>query len=158
LPGRPRWALYDAERDRIYANIRDPPQILVIDAQRVAVEAALAVPSDGPHGLWLDDGRLFCAADGGRLVVLERDSGEVLASMPLPGVPDVVMHDPGLHRLYVAVGDPGLVCNFDSAELRLVEIVTTEAGAHTMGWDPDHRRLWVFCPRSHGAAIFEERA
>jgi DNA-binding beta-propeller fold protein YncE len=158
LPGRPRWALYDAEHDRIYANILDPPQVVVIDARRAAVDTALGVPCEGPHGLWLDDGRLYCAADGGRLVVLERESGEVLASMPLPGVPDVVMHDPSLHRLYVAVGDPGLVCSFDTAELRLVEIVTTEAGAHTMGWDPDRRRLWVFCPRSHGAAIFEERA
>ncbi|HEY3185566.1 MAG TPA: hypothetical protein VGJ77_22165 [Gaiellaceae bacterium] len=158
LPGRPRWALYDAERDRVYANIRDPPQVVVIDAQRIAVDAAFAVPSEGPHGLWLDNGRLFCAADGGRLVVLEPDGGEVLASMPLPGVPDVVMHDPSLRRLYVAVGDPGLVCSFDSAKLELVEIVATEAGAHTMGWDPDRRRLWVFCPTSHGAAIYEERA
>ena len=32
LPGRPRWALYDESRDRVYANIRDPAQIAVIDA------------------------------------------------------------------------------------------------------------------------------
>src|SRR5207244_12479488 len=24
LPGRPRWAVYDAERNRVYANQRDP--------------------------------------------------------------------------------------------------------------------------------------
>ena len=48
------------------------------------------MPAAGPHGLWLDRDRLFCAADGGDLVVLDRDSGEVLASLPLPGVPDVV--------------------------------------------------------------------
>ena len=28
LPGRPRWALYDESRDRVYANIRDPAQIV----------------------------------------------------------------------------------------------------------------------------------
>jgi hypothetical protein len=33
------------------------------------------------------------------LAVLDRDSGELVASLPLPGVPDVVMHDPELARL-----------------------------------------------------------
>src|SRR5438128_8445827 len=36
LPGRPRWALYDEERDRIYANIREPAEIAVIDCDRTA--------------------------------------------------------------------------------------------------------------------------
>jgi len=157
LPGRPRWAVYDAERDRVYANIRDPTEIVVIDAERMLIERVFEVPSEGPHGLWLDSGRLFCAADGGDLVVLDADTGEVRASLPLPGVPDVVMHDPGLRRLYVAIGDPGVVCSFDSGRLEHVETVETEKGAHTAGWDPVARRLYVFCPASSGAAVYEER-
>jgi len=156
LPGRPRWALYDEERDRVYANIREPAQIVVIDAERVAIDGAYPVPSAGPHGLWLDGGRLFCAADGGALIVLDRDSGELLTSLPLPGVPDVVMHDPDLQRLYVAIGEPGLVCSFDSDRLEHIETVETEQGAHTIGWDPDGRCLYVFCPESGGAMVFEE--
>ena len=157
LPGRARWAVYDGERDRVYANIRDPTEIVVIDAERMLIERVFEVPSDGPHGLWLDSGRLFCAADGGDLVVLDADTGEVRASLPLPGVPDVVMHDPGLRRLYVAIGDPGVVCSFDSGRLEHVETVETEKGAHTAGWDPVRRRLYVFCPASSGAAVYEER-
>jgi sugar lactone lactonase YvrE len=129
----------------------------VIDADRPAIERAFPVPSEGPHGLWLDSGRLFCAADGGALVVLDRDGGEVLASLPLPGVPDVVMHDPDLRRLYVAVGEPGLVCSFDSDRLEQLETIETETGAHTIGWDPDGRSLYVFCPESGGAAVFKEQ-
>ena len=79
-------------------------------------------------------------------------------SLPLPGVPDVVMHDAGLRRLYVAIGEPGVVCSFDSDRLAHLETVETETGAHTTGWDPDGRRLYVFCPESCGAAVFEERA
>ncbi len=158
LPGRPRWALYDHERDRVYANIREPAERVVIDCEQGEIERALAVPSEGPHGLWLDRERLFCAADGGALVVLDRDSGEVLKSLPLPGVPDVLMHDPDLERLYVAIGEPGVVCSFDSGRLELVETVETEQGAHTTGWDPDARCLYVFSPRSGGAAVYEERA
>jgi len=158
LPGRPRWALYDPERDAVYANIQEPAQIAVISCKRAVIERALQVPSAGPHGLWLHAGRLFCAADGGALLVLDRDTGDLLANLPLPGVPDVVMHDPDLHRLYVAIGDPGVVCSFDSAGLEPVETIETEEGAHTLAWDPDDRCLYVFCPGSGGAAVYEERA
>jgi len=158
LPGRPRWALYDEERDRVYANIRYPAEIAVIDCEQVEVERTIPVPSEGPHGLWLDRGRLFCAADGGALVVLDPDSGAVLKSVLLPGVPDVVMHDRDLRHLYVAIGDPGVVCSFDSERLEPVETVETEPGAHTTGWDPVSRCLYVFCPASGGAAIYEEHA
>jgi DNA-binding beta-propeller fold protein YncE len=157
LPGRPRWAVYDEKRHRVYANIREPAEILAIDCERLVIDSALAVPAGGPHGLWLDRGRLFCAADGGSLAVLDRDSGELLASLSLPGVPDVVIHDPELARLYVAIGEPGVVCSFDSDRLEPLETVATEAGAHTIGWDPDGRCLYAFCPASSGALVFEER-
>ena len=158
LPGRPRWAVYDGERDVVCANIREPAQIVVIDCERLAIERALEIPSEGPHGLWLDSGRLFCAADGGALLVLDRDTGAVLEQLPLSGVPDVVMHDPDLRRLYVAIGDPGVVCSFDSERLEHLENLATEQGAHTIGWDPVDRCLYVFCPGSCGAALYEERA
>src|SRR6266540_238196 len=158
LPGRPRWALYDEERDVVYANIREPAEIAVIDCEQALIVRALPVPSAGPHGLWLDSGRLFCAADGGALVVLGRDSGELIASLPLPGVPDVVMHDPDSRRLYVAIGEPGLVCSFDSERLEQLETVETDPGAHTICWDSTGRCLYVFCPASGGAAVYEERA
>jgi len=157
LPGRPRWAVYDQERDRVYANIREPAEILVIDCEQLQIERRLAVPAAGPHGLWLDRGRLFCAADEGALVVLDRDSGKPLATLPLPGVPDVVMHDPDRARLYVAIGEPGVVCSFDSEQLEPLETTPTEDGAHTIGWDRDGHCLYVFCPRSGGAMVFEER-
>jgi DNA-binding beta-propeller fold protein YncE len=157
LSGRPRWAVYDEERDRVYANIREPAEILVIDCERLEIDRRFAVPAAGPHGLWLDRDRLFCAADGGALVVLDRDGGEPVASLPLPGVPDVVMHDLELARLYVAIGEPGVVCSFDSERLEPLETVATEQGAHTIGWDPDGRCLYVFCPASGGAMVFEEQ-
>ena len=156
LPGRPRWALHDEERDRVYANIREPALVAVIDPEAVAIERAFSIPSAGPHGLWLDCGRLFCAADGGALVVLDADTGETLAGLPLPGAPDVVMRDSDGSRLYVSIGDPGLVASFDSERLEHLETIETEPGAHTSRWDPVGRRLYVFCPASSGAALYED--
>ena len=157
LAGRPRWALYDEERDLVCANIRHPAEIAVIDSARMEIVRGLHVPSAGPHGLCLDSGRLFSAADGGEVVVLDVDSGNVLASLPLPGAPDVLMHAADLRRLYVAIGEPGVVCSFDSDRLELLETVVTEPGAHTIGWDPVESCLYVFCPESGGAALYEER-
>jgi DNA-binding beta-propeller fold protein YncE len=158
LSGRPRWALYDEERDRVYANIREPAEISVIDSEALTFDRGLPVPIGGPHGLALAGGRLFCAADDGALVVLDAATGRVLGSLPLPGVPDVVIHDSERRRLYVAIGEPGLVVSFDSERLVELGMIATEAGAHTCCWDARGRCLYVFCPETCGAAIYEDAA
>jgi len=157
LPGRPRWAAYDRVTDQVYVNIRHPAEILAINAAALAVDRVVAVPADGPHGLWIDGDRLYCAADAKALVVLDRDNGAVQASMSLAGVPDVVMHNPVLGRLYVAIGDPGVIAVANTRSLRIVETVPTEPGAHTLGIDPDRHAVYVFLPASGGAAVYEDR-
>jgi hypothetical protein len=86
----------------------------------------------------------------GALVVLDRDSGTVLCSVTLPGDPDVVMQDPALARLYVAIGSPGVVSVIDEQRLMTLETFQTESGAHTTGWNPDARTLYAFLPASQG--------
>jgi len=160
LPGRPRWAVFDGKTRCVYANISDPAVIAVIDADSLAITRSISVPAAGPHGLALVEGpdgsSLWCAADGGQLVVLEPKFGASSAILPLPGAPDVVMHDRDLQRLYVAVGSPGTVTVFDTSERRELETIATEEGAHTIGWDPVTRRLFVFQPKSCGVGIYEE--
>lgn len=92
----------------------------------------------------------------GALVVLDCDSGAVLGTVTLPGEPDVVMHDPALARLYVAIGSPGVVSVIDEQRLMTLETVPTECGAHTSGWNPDARTLYAFLPGSGGTAVFAE--
>ena len=161
LPGRPRWAVFDGETRCVYANISDPAMIVVIDCDSLAISRTISVPVAGPHGLALVHGRggssLWCAADGGRLVVIDPKSGVSSASLPLPGVPDVVMYDRDLARIYVAVGSPGTVTVFDTHHARELETIATEEGAHTIGWDPATRRLFVFQPKSCGVGIYEDR-
>jgi DNA-binding beta-propeller fold protein YncE len=154
LSGRPRWAAYDAETDQIFVNIREPPQILVITGDSLAVRRAIDVPADGPHGLCIVGERLWCAADGSALVVLDRDSGHVDGVLPLPGAPDVVMHDPELDHLYVAIGDAGVIVVADTKALEVMETVSTEPGAHTLAIDPDRHAVYAFLPASSGAAVY----
>src|SRR5262245_14296256 len=157
LPGRPRWAVYDPDTENIYANVQTPAQIIVLSATDLQIARAFNVPVAGPHGLVIAGERLFCAADGEALVALHRDTGAVLGSVALPGEPDVVMHDPALARLYVAIGSPGVVSVIDYQRMETVEEVETEPGSHTIGWNPDTRTLYAFLPRSSGAAVFVEQ-
>ena len=157
LPGRPRWAVYDPASGSVYANISDPPCIVVIDSGTQLIMRTIDVPSAGPHGLALIDGLLFCATDAGELIVLE-PNGIVRQRLPLAGVPDVVMWDRDLARVYVAIGSPGVVQSFDTKAPRLRETIETEEGAHTIGWDPARKQLWAFAPRSCGAIVYQESA
>jgi hypothetical protein len=51
------------------------------------------------------------------------------------GVPDVVFFNPRRERLYVAIGDPGVIEVLETTPLRRREVVATERGAHTLAFD-----------------------
>ncbi len=159
VPGRTRWCLVDQHTRAFYVNIRDPPQIVVVDAPHAdRIARVLSVPAVGPHGLDIDPihGNLFCACDDGQLVILNRSTGQVLAKRPLSGAPDVVFLNERRERLYVAIGDPGAMDVFDSRSFERLETVPTERGAHTIALDASRERVYAFLPESHRAAVFEE--
>jgi DNA-binding beta-propeller fold protein YncE len=79
-------------------------------------------------------------------------------SVNIAGAPHVIILDPTLHQLYAAVGNPGLIEVFDSRELEPIGTVVTEPGAHTIGIDLDHHRVYAFLPATHRAAVFAARA
>ena len=159
LPGRPRWAVFDPSGDRVYVAVQSPAILLAIDAGRLEESARIDVGADGPHGLGLVGRQLFCAADGRELAVIDMTNAfRVIKRLPLPGVPDVVMHDERRSRLYVAVGSPGTVTVFDTDRLEQVQSVETEEGAHTIGWDPVTAQLYAFAPQRGGALVFSESA
>jgi DNA-binding beta-propeller fold protein YncE len=91
LPGRPRWAVYHAQRDRFLINIRVPAAVLVLAAEDGAPIETWPVGADGPHGLDIDPsgGRAFVACDGGVLVALDLDTGREITRTSIAGEPDV---------------------------------------------------------------------
>jgi hypothetical protein len=160
VSGRTRWVIFDGEAASFYVNIADPPQIAVIEALNPgSVARTIEVPAAGPHGLDLDAGtqRLFCACDGKALVVLDSRSGAVLAQAGLSGVPDVIFFNRERRHLYVAIGEPGLIEVFDTDKVRRLETVRTEAGAHTLGFDPGRNTIYAFLPKTHRALVYADR-
>lgn len=159
VPGRTRWSVYDAKRDRFYVNIADPAQILVFNASEPARQtASIPVSATGPHGLDIDSSldRLFCACDGAALVAFDLESRLETGRAELAGVPDVVFVSESHHRIYVAIGDPGVIQVFDTCSLELLETVTTELGAHTIGFDSARAKVYAFAPHSCRAIVFKE--
>lgn len=159
VAGRTRWALFDVASDAFYVNIADPPEIAVIDAghpDRVA--RTMPIPAAGPHGLDAESrtGRFFCACDAKVLFAVDPASGRVLGQVALSGVPDVIFCNSARGHVYVAIGDPGVIDVFESKSLRRVETVATEAGAHTIAFDPASDRVYAFLPASHRAAVYQD--
>ena len=159
VAGRTRWAVYDPIADVFHVNIAAPPQIVVVGAaDPVQVRRVVPISQAGPHGLDIDAGRrsLFCACDAGVLLEVHADTGALIAAEPIAGVPDVVFFNERLRRLYVAIGDPGVIEVFDTAPLRRHEIVATEAGAHTLSFDATRDIVCAFLPGSHRAAVYRD--
>jgi DNA-binding beta-propeller fold protein YncE len=157
VPARTRWTIFDSASNCFYVNIADPYQIVVIDsADPRRVSRSVAIPGKGPHGLDFDPStnRLFCACDAGKLFALDSYSGEILLEADLSGAPDVIFFNAALKHLYVAVGDPGVVDLFETDSLRRIDTISTEKGAHTIGFDKVQNKVYVFLPESHRAAVY----
>jgi DNA-binding beta-propeller fold protein YncE len=159
LPGRPRWTVYDESAGCFYLNIAAPAQILVVAAAPpFDIVRSIAIPVAGPHGLDLDRrrGLLYCACDAGAVVTVEAASGRLVAQVPIAGAPDVVFFNERRERLYVAMGNPGVLQSIDTGGRRVVETMATGNGAHTFGFDSEREHVYALLPDIHAAAIFAE--
>ncbi len=159
VPGRTRWAVFDARTDAFYVNIADPSQIIIVNAEDPThVAQTFFIPAAGPHGLDFDSDaqRLFCACDARKLVVVAMRSGAVLGMYDLTGVPDVIFFNANFKRLYVAVGDPGVIDVFDTVAYQQTEAIRTEKGTHTLAFDAARNTVYAFLPQTHRAAVYQD--
>lgn len=159
MPGRSRWAVFGEQLEAFFINIADPPSIAVIEASNpTKIAKIFDIPAAGPHGLDLDavTQRLFCACDAKELVCVDAVSGSIQGRVVLSGSPDAIFFNAQRGHLYVAIGDPGLIDVVDTDEMRVVETVRTEIGAHTIGFDARRNKVYAFLPRTHRAAIYQD--
>jgi DNA-binding beta-propeller fold protein YncE len=159
VAGRTRWTVYDPVTDAFHVNVADPPQIVAVaSGDPVGVRRIVPIPYAGPHGLDIDvqRRRLFCACDAGVLVEVEADSGAMLGAERIAGVPDVVFFNRALGRIYVAIGEPGVIQVFGTTPLRRHETIATEASAHTFSFDAMRNIVCALLPGSHRASVYRD--
>ena len=159
VPGRTRWTIYDTNTDRFYVNISKPAQIIAIDSNDPdGIAVNYSIPAIGPHGLDIDheNHRLFCACDQGGLFTLDLKTGKPTHASDLQGSPDVIFYNQHLHHLYVAIGELGLLEVFDTKQMKRLETVKTQLGAHTIAYNEMNDRVYVFRPETHDASVYQD--
>jgi DNA-binding beta-propeller fold protein YncE len=158
LPGRPRWCVFEAPRERFLVNIREPACVVALAAGTLEPVARIDGLPAGPHGLDLDrlGNRAFVACDAGVVAVLDLTADREVGRVPIAGEPDAIWYSAATERLYVAIGQPGVIDVVDGRTLAVVDQLQTEAGAHTTAFDSQRQRLYVFLPRRCASVVYDE--
>jgi DNA-binding beta-propeller fold protein YncE len=138
--GKPEFAVGD-DQGHVYVNVEDKSELLEIDAQKLAVVHRW--PLGGckePSGLAIDqkNRRLFSVCGNKKMMVVDADSGKVVATPAIGEDPDAAGFDPDTQLVFSSNGESGdlTVIHQDSAdEYTVVENVPTKKYARTMAID-----------------------
>jgi len=146
LSGAPEQALLD-EKGNVFVNIDDKSSLVQFDAKTLAVKSEWSLkPCDGPSALSYDAAhRRFFAACDKVMVVVNADTGKVVASPAIGGDPDGNGYDPGTGLLFASCKE-GLISiiHQDSPDkYSAVGAVTTQSGTSTMALDPKTHHVFT---------------
>lgn len=157
LDGQPEAAVADG-RGKIFVNITDKDQIVEFDARTLAILHRWPLaPGEGPSGLAIDrkNRRLFSVCDNQLMVIMDADTGKVIATPAVGAGTDASLFDPDTGNAFASAGGSATltVIHEDSpGEFRVVDNVTTQSGARTMTLDTKtHNVLLVTARHGHGA-------
>jgi YVTN family beta-propeller protein len=146
LGGKPEEPALDG-KGNMFINIEDKSMISEFDTKTLALKGSWPLaPCEGPSALAFDSAhrRLFAACDK-VMVVINADTGKVVASPPIGGDPDGNGYDPSTGLLF-AVCREGLlsVIHQDSPDkYSAVGNIQTQFGARTMTFDPKTHHIFT---------------
>ena len=139
----------DSSLGRVFVNIEDTDSIDVIDIATHKVVANWKVaPAASPTGMAIDTAthRLFVGG-GPNTVMIDANTGKVLASAPIVGGTDATWFDPGTQMVFSSgTGNGGAitVMHVDGpTKLTVVQTLVTAPRARTMALDAATHRLYV---------------
>ena len=146
LGGKPEEAALDG-KGNVYVNLEDKSALAVFDAKSLAMKNTWPLaPCDGPSAVAIDTAhrRVFSACDK-VMVVVNLDTGKVIASPPIGGDPDGNGYDPATGMLFASCRE-GLVSviHQDSPDkYSVVTNITTQFGTRTMTLDPKTHHVFT---------------
>jgi len=148
LRGEPEFCQADPDSGLVYQNLQDTSEVVVVDpVKRAVVRRHKLDPGQGPTGLAFDAGhhRLFAATGNRKLVVLNSETGELLAVLPIGLGVDGAAYDPELRRIYTANGLGSMtVIRQDSPDhYRVLEDAPTRFGGHSLVVDPVTHLIYI---------------
>ncbi|HET8922725.1 MAG TPA: YncE family protein [Candidatus Acidoferrum sp.] len=139
LGGKPEFAVADG-KGTVYVNDEDSSELHHLDANGMKeLHKWPLAPCKSPSGLAMDvkSRRLFAVCDDKVSVVVDADTGKVVATPTIGDGPDAAAFDPSTNYFFASCGDGHLtVIQEDSPDkYSVVENVLTKKTARTMGLD-----------------------
>jgi DNA-binding beta-propeller fold protein YncE len=157
LDGQPEFGVADG-RGKIFVNITDKNQIVEFDGKTLEVLHRWSLaPGEGPSGLAMDvkHRRLFSVCDNLMMIVMDADTGKVIATPTVGAGTDASLFDPETGNAFASAGGSATltVIHEDSPDrFRVVDNIPTQSGARTMALDAKtHNVLLVTARHGHGA-------
>ena len=147
LGGAPEFAVSDGA-GRAYVNLEDTAEVVRFDPVALKITARWPLaPATTPTALALDrtNHRLLAGCRSRHLVVLDADTGAIVATLSIGGGVDAIALDPAHPRAFVANGDGtvNVVTWNEDGHYRVAETIRTQPGAKTLAYDPVRQRLFL---------------
>jgi DNA-binding beta-propeller fold protein YncE len=137
---------FDPEYKHLYQAVKGKNTIAVVDpASNNVLEAWPLSPDRGPHGIAIvPESNSLLVACAGKLLLLDRSSGKVIATAPTGTRVDEMAYDPGLHQAYCAsrAGNISVVAVGDGKLTALAD-VPDEMGTGSITVDPKTHTVWI---------------
>ena len=136
--------VFDPSYKRLYQVEKTGDGLFVVDpANHKIVENWSTAPAGGPHGVALvpEADLLFAAGANGKLALINRSTGKLVASADIAPRVDEMAYDPQLHQAYCASsGGQITVVALDGEKLTVVG--TLPGGGKSVVVDPKTHTVW----------------
>lgn len=157
LSGKPEFGTADPKAGRVYNNLEDKSQVVAVDTKtHQVVNTWPAAPGEEPSGLAIDPAhhRLFLGCGNKLMVMMDSESGKVIASVPIGDGVDGAEFDPGTQYAFASCRDGTVTIAHEDApnKLTVVQTLATQRGSRTMTIDTKTHKIYL------AAAKFEAPA
>ena len=149
---------------KLYVNGVDKRVIYRIDTGSNQVDATWPIADcEAPHGLAMDTSthRLFSSCENEKLMVVNSDSGAIVASLPIGRGSDAAAFDPQRKLIFSSNGIDGtlsILREVDADHFESAGTVKTQLSGRTMGVDPESGRIFIAAAQVDEAKMAEYQA
>ncbi len=146
--GKLEYAVAD-DRGHLFVNGESKREIVSVNTRTNAVDGHWAIPDcASPHGLAIDKvrHRLFSSCINGQLMVINSDTGKLLATLPIGKGSDAVAYDPKRRLVFSSNGFDGtlsVIQQKDADTYVVAATIPTAVSGRTMSIDPETGRLYI---------------
>ncbi len=147
LGGKPEFAAVDG-KGSIFVNNEDTSELIQIDSQKITETHRWPLaPCKSPSGLSMDvkSRRLLAVCDDKVSVVVNADTGKVVAIPVIGNGPDASAFDPATNDFFASCGEGVLTLIHEDSpdKFTVVDNVPTKRSARTMGLDLKTHTLFL---------------